>query len=367
MTGAMYASISGLKAHMDKLSVIGNNIANVNTYGYKSGRASFQDALYTTRTSGSNGTTTTGGRNPSQIGYGAEIRSVDLNMTTGNYTPTGYPMDCMINGDGFFLVGDKDVADRIDGSKPNSLKDLTLTRVGDIDFKGDGYLSDSQGNVVYGFMCVGEDAEGNPIISDQLVPIRLPRQDSKGGLHFPKEGADGQGGRLQDQEVVEVVGGGNEETVVVKPDSVSIDPSTGKITAVTEDDQSFTVGYIAIGKVDNPAGVTHTSGPYYKAGEGAGTLSVSLIGGAANDLIDDDNFTGFVNGSLVEKAEDRPTGMGIGDGGKTELLTNGLESSKTDLATEISEMITTQRGYQANTRIITVTDAMLEELVNMKR
>ena len=59
--------------------------------------------------------------------------------------------------------------------------------------------------------------------------------------------------------------------------------------------------------------------------------------------------------------------MMIFDAGTTELMTGGLEMSKTDLATEISEMITTQRGYQANTRIITVTDSMLEELVNIKR
>jgi flagellar hook protein FlgE len=60
-------------------------------------------------------------------------------------------------------------------------------------------------------------------------------------------------------------------------------------------------------------------------------------------------------------------GMQILSAGTTQLITGGLEASTTDLATEISEMITTQRGYQANTRIITVTDSMLEELVNMKR
>ena len=87
MTGAMYAAIAGLKTHMSKLNVIGNNIANVNTNGYKSQRTIFKDAMYTMYSSGSDGTTTTGGKNPSQIGYGSQISSIDLNMSTGSYAP----------------------------------------------------------------------------------------------------------------------------------------------------------------------------------------------------------------------------------------------------------------------------------------
>ena len=83
MTGAMYSAIAGLKSHMSKLNVIGNNIANVNTYGYKAQRTIFSDSLYTTSTAGSDGTTTTGGRNPSQVGYGVNITSIDIDMSTG--------------------------------------------------------------------------------------------------------------------------------------------------------------------------------------------------------------------------------------------------------------------------------------------
>jgi flagellar hook protein FlgE len=80
----------------------------------------------------------------------------------------------------------------------------------------------------------------------------------------------------------------------------------------------------------------------------------------------------YVNGSLLgygltTKPTSSPTLMTVKSAGTTSLITGGLEASTTDLATEISEMITTQRGYQANTRIVTVTDSMLEELVNMKR
>jgi len=107
MTGAMYAAVAGLKTHMQNLNVIGNNIANINTAGYKAGRSVFQSALYTQIRGGSDGTTTAGARNPSQLGYGVSVGTVDIDMSTGSYNPTGKSTDCMLDGDGFFLVGDK--------------------------------------------------------------------------------------------------------------------------------------------------------------------------------------------------------------------------------------------------------------------
>lgn len=129
MTGSMYASVAGLRAHMQKLSVIGNNVANVNTQGYKKQRTMFRDSVYNMYSSGGNGTSTVGGINPSQIGYGSMVGSIDLNMSSASYNP-GNPTDCALIGDGFFLVGDKTVANTIDGNDPNTLKSLTLTRVG---------------------------------------------------------------------------------------------------------------------------------------------------------------------------------------------------------------------------------------------
>ena len=105
----MYASVAGLRAHMQKLSVIGNNvanIANVNTQGYKKQRTVFRDSVYSMYSAGSNGTTSVGGMNPSQLGYGSMVGSIDLNMSSSSYNP-GNPMDCALVGDGFFLVGTK--------------------------------------------------------------------------------------------------------------------------------------------------------------------------------------------------------------------------------------------------------------------
>jgi flagellar hook protein FlgE len=345
----MYAAISGLKTHMNKLNVIGNNIANVNTNGYKSGRTLFQTELYTTMKTGSNGTTSTGGTNPSQIGYGVTVGSIDIDMSTGTYSPTGKATDCMIDGDGFFLVGDKTLT----FDTAESLKSLTLTRVGDFEFKADGYLSDGQGNVVYGFLTTettgnGANAATTTAVGDTLVPIGLPKLRTSGA------------GTVDDPITYEIVYPGAadyDDLPYAQMDSITIDGKTGKITGTSKDtDEIITIGYIAIGNVTNPNGVTQESGTYYKAGEGAGDLTITLLGGVANDL----KLT-YING------DDTVDGMQILSGGTTQLITGGLEASTTDLATEIAEMITTQRGYQANTRIITVTDSMLEELVNMKR
>ncbi len=376
MTGAMYAAISGMKAHMNKLNVIGNNIANVNTYGYKSQRAIFADSIYTSLRTGSNGTAVDGAINPSQIGYGVDLSSVDLDMSGGTFSPTGRDMDCMIMGDGFFLVGDKEQQYMIDPNNPQTLTSMTLTRVGNFDFGADGYLSDANGNPVYGFLCTGNIGD-TLTFCDQLVPIRLPRllaeTDENGittiQIAYPSAA---EGGYLEDAQAED-----GSALPFAGMDSIKIDPSTGLITGTSKDTKMVvTIGVIAIGNVTNPNGVTHTGGPYYQAAGGAGDVQVSLMGGVEKDMMicnnpaENGEITAFthINASLAgEDVEGLPDGMRIYSAGSTELMTSGLEMSKTELATEISEMITTQRGYQANTRIITVTDAMLEELVNLKR
>lgn len=370
MTGAMYAAIAGLKSHMSKLNVVGNNIANVNTNGYKSQRTVFRDALYTMYSGGSDGTTTTGSKNPSQIGYGSQVSSIDLNMTTGNYSP-GNTMDCMLYGDGFFLVGNKTTAASIDSTNPDSFKALKLTRVGDFRFGADGYLVDGKGNPVYGFMNTGVDKDGKPKVSDQLVPIRLPKVDGKEIKYPVVRNAD----NTENIALKDAVGHENPndatspevELPFASLDSISIDTKSGRISGTVKDtDSVVTIGYLAVGNPTNPDGVTHEGESYYSCSDGAGDLKITMLGGVAKDL----KIT-HVNGSLANKTDEQDfvynRDAAIGSAGSTTLYTGGLEGSNVDLATEISEMITTQRGYQANTRIITVTDSMLEELVNMKR
>ena len=417
----MYASIAGLKAHMQKLSVIGNNVANVNTQGYKKQRTVFRDGIYSMYSGGSNGTSTVGGRNPSQLGYGSMVGSIDLNMSSSSYNP-GNPMDCALVGDGFFLVGDKEVAKSINPMDTDSLKSLTLTRVGDFKFGADGYLVDGKGNVVYGFMNTNEGLKQDPTtndptktipnISDQLVPIRLPHwekiradrtvtdpdnpdadpvvvEDYKYVMRYAETkewtgNLDANGVRIYEgttetkalEDVEEVPGAADTDPATAlefaKFSSISIDAGTGAITGICQEgDQFVTIGYLAIGSVTNPNGVSHIGNSYYRCQEGAGDLGISMLGNVNKDL-----GIWNVNSYMAAPANpddpnagnaaDLPAGSEI-TGTATEMMTGFLEAPNTDLAEEISELITTQRGYQANTRIITVTDSMLEELVNMKR
>lgn len=406
MTGAMYAAIAGLRTHMQNLNVIGNNVANVNTYGYKSARSVFKTSLYTSLSGGSDGTAVLGGANPSQIGYGATMGSVGIDMSTGNYAVTGMATDLMLDGDGFFIMGDKPTAQQFDGTGGDQavLNGMNLTRVGNFTFGADGYLAkEDDGMCVYGFQCTDYDEKtGEPIFSDQLVPIRYPgvKRTTTDGvttveLVWPSTDTKETGlpdGYLGDAgEEVEVDGGNATNTVLqAYPKAtfkgITIDKNTGVITGTCDDTgELVTIGIIAVGQVRNPNGVTNLGDNYYQAGEGSGGLTVALLGGAAQSL----NFNGVVSGNAnspvymnqsLRNDANTPGGGGTNDpasdisdvcrlrtGGKTRVLQNGLEMSKTDLAQEISQMILTQRGYQANTRIITVTDSMLEELVNMKR
>ncbi len=429
MTGAMYAAIGGLKTHMTNLNVIGNNIANVNTPGYKAQRMIFQESIYTTSRAGSNGTAVRGGNTPSQIGYGSQVGSIDLNMSPGTFNPTGVGMDCMLEGDGFFLLGNKDL--KFDSAEDYTK--LSLTRVGDFSIDAMGYVTDGNKNVVYGFKMVQNpdykpdakeqyeiDNNGNKINvmdklipSTELVPLRVPfaatapTKENGGYDDTTKEyawqagdavydllgpaGADSTARKnysLMDAEYNEDTGALEElDDGIGQPADRTSGETTGKldykgplpdmsgklislnglqinsngaIIGTAESGESVVIGYAAIGKVTAPDGVTHIGGPYYKAMEGAGEMTVGVAGGL------------FEPGTYLNNQRVTDNGApGIKDmldqNKENEIRNGGLESSTADVATEFSNMIVTQRGYQANTRIVTVTDSMLEELVNMKR
>lgn len=446
MTGAMYAAVSGLKAHMSALNVIGQNISNVNTNAYKATRYTFLEALYTSVRGGSDGSNLLGGKNPAQVGYGSSIGTIDLDMSTKNYTPTGHATDVMIDGDGMLIVGDKTATFGDSGTK--DLKDMYLTRLGNLEFDNQGYLVDGQGQVVYGYLsvknpmyeaavaqgnkdgaalkppktgieglatvksCTEEKDDGNGgkvvegfaenkfyindkgqvvqarakagvdktvtdwekdvnnfdfFVVDEFTPapvltaIRIPMRDENGNAAYPTWNKET--GMIEDASDV--------NGRIVKH-SVSIDENTGRITCTTETGEAVVIGAIAIAKVENPNGLTHVDGHYYQAQAGAGRVTLTSVGHSVKNASDADSPFHYNFNDDGEQEADPNTGMqpgeiGISSAGTTKLISNGLESSGTDLATEISNMIMIQRGYQANTRIVTVTDSMLEELVNMKR
>lgn len=393
MTGAMYAGVAGLRTHMSALNVIGNNVANVNTDAYKSKRYVFSEALYTSVHSGSDGTEILGGRNPAQIGYGVSMGSIDLDMSTKSFHPTGLLMDNMIDGDGFYIVGDKSHESGI--TTQDQLQGMNLSRLGNFQFVN-GYLVDGSGKVVYGFVDTlqappengGGSAEHVPL--KVLTAVRLPKViEFKGNdgkmvtsIMYPQLGENGRTVAEPTLEQAQAmltrdagIAGVTAPTLTqadldnakyVRLEDLSIEPN-GRIVGTTDDDKQVVVGYVALAKVDNPNGVTHVDGHYYQALPGAGTVSLCSPGGAVQyDAKAQDQESSPATTAGVE-ARKYTSEISITQAGDTTLINGGLEMPGTDLATEISNMICVQRGYQANTRIVTVTDSMLEELVNMKR
>ena len=108
MLGSMYSAISGLQVHQTKLNVIGNNIANVNTYGFKSSRVTFSDVFYQTLNGASSAGDNSGGTNPIQLGYGAKVNSIDVINTRAGSATTNRALDIYIDGEGYLPVKDSD-------------------------------------------------------------------------------------------------------------------------------------------------------------------------------------------------------------------------------------------------------------------
>lgn len=347
MVKSMFAAVAGLRAHQSKMDVIGNNIANVNTYGYKTARATFRDVFYATNTGASEAGNTYGGTNPSQLGYGSKLGSIDSIMSSGGVATTDCSTDCMIIGNGFFLVGqmpqDNGEEEGADGEitggiavgtggededgegggkagqvDQNAVSALQLTRVGIFSFDGAGNLVDSNGRLVYGFSASYQPVEGDDgtvggeytVDTSRLTTIKLPNDNT--------EAADADDPDAQ------------YSPMALKEISIG---SNGIITGKNDVGETVIVGQIALANVPNPNALERTDNSYYNIKANTGEITVNTAG---------QNSTGTIQAGA-------------------------LEMSNVDLSREFTDMITTQRGYQANTRIITVTDAMLEELVNMKR
>lgn len=307
MVKSMNAAIAGLKSHQTKMDVLSNNIANVNTWGFKSRTTNFQDALYSNSISGSAGKMENGklgGINTSQIGYGNTVSSISTNYTTGNGQYTGNPLDCMIDGTAFFIVGPyRDTAATQIDNKEIGKNGLFLSRVGIFQPDSNGYLVDNTGNYVYGYSAT--ETNGTVTIhKDNLVPIRIPEKTPAPGTTTA-------------------------ERYAIQTWTIGID---GTVVGVDDENIPHTIGQIAVASVENPSGLEQSNGYLYSIGANAGNVLAMQTTSA----------TGTIK-------------------------SNFLEMSNVDLASDIATMITTQRGYQANTKIITVTDEMLEQLVNMKR
>jgi flagellar hook protein FlgE len=290
----MYAAISGLDVNQTMLNNTANNLANVNTIGYKSSSVNFEDSLTQVLRGASGSTATNGGSNPVQIGLGVQVGSTTNEMTEGSFQSTSNPLDVAIEGPGFLRVG----AGTPPAKEPYTSglpKDVQYTRAGDLTTNALGFLTTQSGEYVIGRNAVANEA----------------------GTYAP---------------------GKEESFIKIPPGSLNV--SIGQDGAVSYTDentesktygQRVTAGYLSLATFANEAGLERLGG--------------SLWGVSAN------------SGSPSVGTPDSP-GFGSTIGGE-------LEMSNVDMATEMTNMITAERGYQANSRVISTADEMLGTLVTM--
>ncbi len=322
MLRAMDSAVAGLRAHQNKLDVIGHNIANVNTAGYKSQSYMFKEAMYQTSTNSTGGAGNTGGSggvNAAQYGYGTMMGSIWVDMTASTPTQMG-GLTATIDGEGFFMT--MPTVSSVPAGTSDDIKgsNFQYTRVGQFKIDSAGFLVDSNSNnFVYGFRPNGNNALADPITfnEDQLVPIRVCAQN--GDIADNNTIALAKSVKIDNEGVITI---GIEIPVTVNGvDTVEV--------------KEAVIGQVAVATFQNQEGLTKAGGSYYTASKA-------------------DN-----SGICQAKAP--------GKGATSSLITGYVEASNVDMAKEFSELITTQRGFQANTKIITVSDQILEELVNMKR
>jgi flagellar hook protein FlgE len=407
MLRSMFSAISGLRAHQTKLDVTGNNIANVNTVGFKSSQTVFQDTLSQVIRNGGAAAADRGGTNPAQVGLGVKVAAITTNWQQGATQSTGRSTDFMIEGDGFFVT--------------RAGTEQLYTRAGSFDFDSSGKLVTADGTIVQGWRA---DPTGfinpNSPIDDLSVPYGAtvaPVATTTGTLKGNLPAGVAVGESVQTATTMyDEQGVGHEVSYTFTKDAT--DDWTLAVTvdgaAVTLTDADIT--FNADGTMSNPAT------PYTVAFDTTafpgwpGPVELNLSGiqqyGSANtvastaqngfamgslesfSLSNDGTITGIYSngmrqalGQLAMASFNNPGGLekagnssfrvgdnsGValvgqpGTGGRGQLVAGALEMSNVDLAEEFTGLIIAQRGFQANSRVITSSDEILQDLVNLKR
>ena len=412
MLRSMFSAVSGLRANQTKLDVTGNNIANVNTVGYKGSQTVFQDTLSQVIRAGGAPAQSRGGTNPAQVGLGVKVAAITTNWTQGATQSTGRATDFMIEGDGFFVT--------------RSGNEQTFTRAGSFEFDGQGKLVTPDGSVLQGWMAKPDGTVNtNGPITDLSVPYGqvvnpIASTTSSLGGNLPANKPAGEvvqtAIRMFDQQGV-----AHDVSYTFTKDAtddwnldVAIDGTPAPLDAVGMEDVTFNPD----GSMATPAApsiVSFTPDPLtYPGWPGPVTIDLSSIdqfGGSSTvqateqdgfalgslqsfTLGNDGTITGiysngmrqplgqlalasFNNPSGLEKAGNSSFRVGDNSGaamiglagvaGRGVLNSGALEMSNVDLAEEFTGLIVAQRGFQANSRVITASDEILQDLVNLKR
>lgn len=441
VSSSLYSGVSGLNANGNAMSVIGNNIANANTIGFKASRAIFGDLL-SSQISGSGGI--------SQVGRGVGLSVVDNIFSQGTFENTETNTDLAVEGSGFFIVSDPSTGNAVNN----------YTRAGAFRFDAEGNMVNPEGFNLMGFQL---DENGNTI--GDLTPIRANTQsftsagptenidlntnldsdsvsisapfdpleptgtsnyatsiqvfDSLGSTHLMTTYFTKTSDQNWDYNVVvdggDVTGGTSGELEVVGSGTLDFDPSGdlvringAELYSVAGDTSSDPIfprptATTAAGDLDWVNGAIQTqqvsinmqtsqyASPSVVAsqeqdGYGTGTLVKLSVDEFGNVIGNFSNGTPrklmrialskFTNPNALDKignnmfAQSNNSGVpvtGTVGSGVGSIFTNALELSNVDLAQEFVKMITTQRGFSANSKTITTTDEMLSEVINLKR
>jgi len=440
MGSAMYTGVTGLLAHQRRMDVVANNIANVNTTGYRSSRVQFQDLFSQTLQGGSGPVGDFGGTNPLQVGLGVGIGSIDVDFGQGPLFSTGVSSDLAIQGNGFFVVGmgGENFYTRDGTFALNSLGHLVDPSTG---MHVRGYMANATGNIsldtpltdlsvpvgsaaivratelaalagnLDSSTAVGTSIERTIRVYDSLgtprdITLTFTQHDQvdDGGTMYNAwlwsasyDGADvtnipaGQSGVLlfdtegvlhADGALDTATGTFTSRTALPSENHISV-ASVGTTGALPVLPFEFEIDFNYVTDLDQASDITVTS----QDGFPRGTLQSFSIGGngvisgafsnGLTQVLGQIALASFSNvGGLARRGDNmfaETTASGVPQVGRAQTGGRGsvsggvLEGSNVDLGSQFSDMIVTQRGFQANARIISAADVMMQEAVNLVR
>ncbi len=393
MLRSLFSGISGLRSHQTMMDVTGNNIANVNTSGFKSSNTQFQDTLSQLLRAAGAPQGQNAGSNPSQVGLGVRVAGVTTNFGQGSAQQTGRSLDLMVNGDGFFIA--------------KTVNETLYTRAGALTFDINGTLITPEGAKVQGWQAnpatgainttagVGDIQlpistlmqpsataqavfEGNlpgDAAVGQTLPASIDVYDNQGtrstlAVTFRKDTADTWS--LLENGValgtIQFSGGGSAHTLT---------PAT--ITSAAGIDLALTTvtGYSGTTSIKMASQDGYAVGSLTAFNIGPDGILTGIFSNGLKQSVAQIATATFANVAGLEKAGStmyrtsansglaRTGAPGLEDRGA--LSSGTLEMSNVDLAAEFTNLIIAQRGFQANSRVITSSDELLQDLVNLKR
>lgn len=418
MMRSIFSGVSGLRNHQTRMDVIGNNIANVNTVGFKASRVTFKEGFAQILQGASRppGDTAdvSGGTNPVQVGLGMNIGSIDLLFTQGSLESTGVNTDLAIQGDSFFVVSDG--AQRF------------FTRAGNFQLDANGRMVAATN----GFVVQGRLANDSGVLSDTIQDVVLPfgqKSPARATTAVSFAGnlnAEAEEGTTRETTVTvfDRMGVAHRLTVTFEKQagtppawSYTIDPAAGTVVSGGSGTLTFdTEGRLAAPLPSDPFVFTPDSGASdvemtLNFGQEGGLSGITQFAAPSTAVVrEQDGFTmgdlqrfsidstgtisgAFTNGVTLVLGQvaladfNNPAGLErigdnqyavspnsgqavigfAGEGSQSSITAGALEMSNVDLAQEFTNMITTQRGFQSNARVISTSDEMLQEVVTLKR